>query len=203
MANKKTMDLIRSFEGLHRRRSDGLIHVYPDAGYGWKVATQGYGTTVNPETGHKLTRNSPPITREVAGKWLRMDIERKYEPPVRRMITTPLSEDSIGALVSFAYNVGIAGLRRSTLLKRVNARQFDDVTRQFLRYKYSNGKVFAGLLRRRKAEAKQFMEGLQKPVRGDLPPAVEIPPPPTRKPPQMPSEGILGAFLKSFLDWFR
>ena len=199
------MDLIKSFEGLHKKGKDGLIHVYPDAGYGWKWTTQGYGTTTNPDTGKKLSRGDPPITRDTAARWFRMDIERKYEPVVRRMVTVPLSEDSMGALVSFAYNCGTGALRRSTLLKRVNARRFDDVPNQFLRWNKSNGKVFRGLTRRRRAEAAQFMEGLEKPVRGQEPSRVPTPPLPTRNP----SRGNLGTpgatswILRAFLSWFR
>jgi len=205
LANKKTMDLIKSFEGLHRLRSDGMVHVYPDAGYGWKWTTQGYGTTVNPDTRQKLKKGDPPITKDQALRWLRMDIERKYEPPVRQMVKVPLSEDSMGALVSFAYNCGTGALRRSTLLKRVNAKRWDDVPNQFLRWNKSNGKVFRGLTRRRKAESKQFMEGLDKPVRGQEPSRVPTPPLPTRNP----SRDNLGTpadtswLLRAFLSWFR
>ena len=165
MANGRTMRLIKSFEGCHRLKDDGLYHAYPDAGYGWKWTTIGWGTTVNPDTGKKLKRGDPPIDKDTADRWFRHQIETKYEPRVRAMVTTPLSEDSMGALVSFAYNCGTGALKRSTLLKRVNARRFDEVPSQFLRWNKSNGRVFRGLTRRRKAEAKQFMDGLNKPVR--------------------------------------
>jgi len=209
LANKKTMDLIKSFEGLHRLRSDGMVHVYPDAGYGWKWTTQGYGTTVNPDTRQKLKKGDPPITKDQALRWLRMDIERKYEPPVRQMVKVPLSEDSMGALVSFAYNCGTGALRRSTLLKRVNAKRWDDVPNQFLRWNKSNGKVFRGLTRRRKAEAKQFMEGLKKkpqsgreepqiPTEAGTPVAVPLPPKnPNRR------HRTSSWLLQAFLSWFK
>ena len=199
MANKRTMDLIKAFEGLHRVKSDGLVHAYPDAGYGWKWTTQGYGTTTNPDTGKKLTRGVPPITKDQALRWLRMDIERKYEPKVRRLVRVPLSEDSMGALVSFAYNVGTGGLARSTLLKKVNAKDWDAVPGQFMRWNKSNGRVFRGLTRRRKAEAKQFMDGLaHKPA--ERPPAVELPLP-ARKPKRR--QGPTSWLLRAFLSWFR
>ena len=203
MANKRTMDLIKSFEGLVRLKRDGLVYVYPDAGYGWRVATQGYGTTVNPDDGKKLHKGSPPITPDQALRWLRMDIERKYEPKVRRLVRVPLSEDSMGALVSFAYNVGTGGLARSTLLKKVNAKDWDAVPGQFMRWNKSNGRVFRGLTRRRRAEAKQFMEGLDKPVRNGPTEAgtpVDIPLP-TKKPNRR--HGTTSWLLRAFLSWFR
>jgi len=176
-----------------------MVYVYPDAGYGWRVATQGYGTTVNPDDGKKLHKGSPPITRDQALRWLRMDIERKYEPKVRRLVRVPLSEDSMGALVSFAYNVGTGGLARSTLLKKVNAKDWDAVPGQFMRWNKSNGRVFRGLTRRRKAEAKQFMEGLAR-TPAERPPAVELPLPqrnPIRR------HGGSMWLLRAFLSWFR
>ena len=204
MANRRTMDLICSFEGFHkvRRGEPGLAYPYPDAGYGWRVTTQGYGTTIHPETSRKLRRDDPPIDKETALRWLQSDIERKYEPKVRALVKVPLSEDSMGALISFAYNCGPGALARSTLLKRVNNRQWSGVPEAFERYKYSNGKVFAGLLRRRRAEAKQFMEGLREPSEGDItPPAV--PPLPTRKPAVQPSSGFLRAITGWFTGFFR
>lgn len=175
------MELIRSFEGFHRVRSGepNVAYPYPDAGYGWNVTTQGYGTTINPDTKKKLQKGDPPIDKETALRWLQSDIERKYEPKVRAMVRVPLSEDSMGALVSFAYNVGPGALRSSTLLRRVNAKEWGGVREAFQRYKYSNGKIFAGLLRRRNAEADQFLAGLKAEAE-DLEPLT--PPLPVKKP---------------------
>jgi len=200
--NDRTFNLIRRFEGLHRLKGDGSVHVYPDAGYGWKWATQGYGTTVNPDTGKKLHRGSPPINKGTAERWLRADIESKYAPRVARLVKVPLSPDSFGALVSFAYNCGTGALARSTLLKRVNARRFSEVPGQFMRWNKSNGRVFRGLSRRRKDEAAQFMEGLnQKPSSTpEAGPPVAIPLP-TKNP--IHQRGNTSWLLRAFLSWFR
>lgn len=179
-----------------------MIHVYADVAHGWRWATQGWGTTRNPDTGQRLKRGDPPIDQDTADRWLRHDIETRYAPKVKAMVTIPLSADSFGALVSLGYNIGTGGLKRSTLLKRVNAGRFDEVPSQFLRWQYANGRVFKGLTRRRRAESKQFMEGLEKPVRGQEPSRVPLP---TRNP----SRGNLRApeatswLVRAFLSWFR
>ena len=60
------------------------------------------------------------------------------------------------ALVSFAYNVGIGNLKSSTLLRKLNAGDYDGAALEFHRWKRSNGRVLPGLVRRRAAEALLF-----------------------------------------------
>ena len=155
----------------------------------------------NCKPGHweEATQGLPPISPSKAEVWLNKDISQKYEPRVRALVKVPLSEDSMGALVSFAYNVGTGALARSTLLKKVNAKDWDAVPGQFMRWNKSNGRVFRGLTRRRNAESKQFMEGLaHKPA--ERPPAVELPLP-QRNPKRR--QGATSWLLKAFLSWFR
>ena len=160
MIHDKALDLIKEFEGLHRKGRDGLVHVYPDAGYGWRWATQGYGSTTNEDTGARLKRGDPPITEATAERWLADGLEARYEPKVRELVKVPLSEKSMGALVSFAYNVGVGGFKKSTVLKRVNRGNFNGVPEALTWWNKSNGKVFRGLVRRRAAEGALFLEGL-------------------------------------------
>jgi len=160
MIHQEGLDLIKEFEGLHRVGRDGLVHVYPDAGYGWKWATQGYGSTTNEDTGQRLRKGDPPIDRATSERWLAEGIQRRYEPAVRALIKVPMSEISISAMVSFAYNVGVGGFKKSTVLKRINRGDFHGVPEALTWWNKSNGRVFRGLTRRRVAEGALFMKGL-------------------------------------------
>jgi lysozyme len=72
------------------------------------------------------------------------------------MTKVPLKQHQFDALVSFAYNVGVGNLRSSTLLRKLNAGDYDGAALEFHRWNRSKGKVLPGLVRRRAAEALLF-----------------------------------------------
>ncbi len=59
--------------------------------------------------------------------------------------------------MSFAYNCGVQAFKNSTLLKKINANQLDEVPNQLMKWINANGKALPGLWRRRLAEALLFM----------------------------------------------
>ena len=61
-------------------------------------------------------------------------------------------QSQFGALVSFAFNVGIAAFSRSTLLARLNRGHYSAVPGELRRWAHANGKKLPGLVRRREAE---------------------------------------------------
>ncbi|NGZ10889.1 MAG: muraminidase [Nitrospira sp. LK70] len=75
-------------------------------------------------------------------------------------VTAQLTDGQYAALCDFTYNVGVGNLRKSTLLKVVNAGSFDEVPTQFRRYILANGKVLKGLKDRREKEIELFFQGL-------------------------------------------
>jgi len=89
------------------------------------------------------------ITKAEAEKIFKRDIQ-KYVNQVNELVTTELTQNQFDALVSFQYNTGALG--KSTLLKRVNARQFDQVPAEFMKWVNDNGKLVPGLVNRRRAE---------------------------------------------------
>jgi len=55
---------------------------------------------------------------------------------------------------SFAFNVGVGNLKKSTLLKKVNANPADESIRaEFMKWNKAGGKVLNGLTKRRAEEA--------------------------------------------------
>jgi lysozyme len=145
------LELIAGFEGLR-------LTLYEDvAGH----ATIGVGHLVHQGNITAADKSGPfgkGITREQAFALLRQDAQRMVDG-VRDCVTVPLNQNQFDALVSFAFNVGVGGLRRSNLLKVVNAKDFAHVEPEFLKWNKAGGKVYAGLTRRRKAEAALFLQG--------------------------------------------
>ena len=72
-------------------------------------------------------------------------------------IIDKINQNQKDALTDFAYNCGVGNLKNSTLLKKVNANPIDaSIRAEFLRWDKANGKVLAGLTRRREAEANLY-----------------------------------------------
>ena len=68
----------------------------------------------------------------------------------------PTSDNQFGALVSLAYNIGLKAFSVSTLLTKHKAGDYAGAKAEFPKWKYNDGKVMAGLVRRRKAEAELY-----------------------------------------------
>lgn len=81
------------------------------------------------------------------------------EVAVAGLVKPELTQPQFDALVSFTFNLGAGALHKSTLLKYVNAGEFDKVPAELLKWCRAGGAVIAGLKRRREAEAKLWSEG--------------------------------------------
>jgi lysozyme len=75
---------------------------------------------------------------------------------VNRLVKVELTQDQFDALVSLVFNIGGGNFERSTLLKKINARNFDGAADEFPRWNRAAGKVMAGLTKRRHAEQSLF-----------------------------------------------
>jgi len=89
------------------------------------------------------------ITKAEAEKIFKADI-KKYVDEVNALVTREVMQNQFDALVSFHYNTGALG--KSTLLKKVNAGQFDQVPAEFMKWVNDNGRMVPGLVNRRRAE---------------------------------------------------
>jgi lysozyme len=137
--------LIQEFEGL------SLVPYLCSA----KVPTIGYGNTFYP-SGKKVTMNDNPISLLTA-KWMLKETADKFAADVDKLIKSRLTQNQFNALVSFAFNLGVTALGRSTLLKKVNVNPQDiTITNEFLKWNKAGGKVLNGLTKRRTIEAKIY-----------------------------------------------
>lgn len=91
------------------------------------------------------------------------------EYAVQKELKINATDGQFAALVDFVFNVGGGNFRKSTLLKRVNARQLDAVPFEFRRWTKAGGRVFPGLVTRREKEIALFFSGTRATISRDMP----------------------------------
>lgn len=133
------VELIKHFEGCK-------LTAYRCSADVWTI---GYGST-GPHVYEGLS-----ITEEYAEELLRDDLLR-FESGVLSAVTVPINQDQYDALVSFAFNVGLGNLKSSTLLRKLNSRNYVGAGNEFQRWNRAKGRVLNGLTRRRHAESRLF-----------------------------------------------
>lgn len=92
----------------------------------------------------------------------------QFERDVMSLVTAPVTQGQFDALVSFAYNCGsdidaddvAEGLGDSTLLRKLNARDYIGAAAEFMKWIKSGGVILGGLVKRRTAERALFLEGV-------------------------------------------
>lgn len=134
------IELIKRFEGVR-------LKVYKDAA---GLPTIGIGHLLKP--GEKFPGG---ITEAQAEDLLRNDLA-DAEKAVATSVTVQLAQHEFDALVSFTFNLGGGALRKSTLLKKLNAGDRKGAAAEFGRWTKAGGKELAGLVKRRAAERKMF-----------------------------------------------
>ena len=132
------IDLIKHFEGCE-------LKAYKCPAGVWTI---GYGHTKGVEPEDEWSEDH-------ANHMLEVELE-EYEGYVSKYVTAPLGQNQFDALVSWTYNLGGGNLSASTMLKVLNAGEYDEVPNQMLRWNKAGGKVLEGLTRRRQAEADMF-----------------------------------------------
>ena len=142
--NNAVLQLIKTFEGC-------LLNAYLDS---VQVTTIGYGATFY-EDGTKV-KLGDRITQERANELLEWHIQ-EFAEGVSNLIKVDLNDNQFSALVSFAFNLGVGNLSKSTLLKKVNDNPNNHMIRtEFLKWNKAGGKTLNGLTARRNAEAKLY-----------------------------------------------
>lgn len=146
MINKEALNIIKNGEGLS-------LSPYLDS---VGIPTIGYGNTYYLD-GKKVSLCDKPLTIEQAENLLMLSL-KEYEEGVKELVKVPINENQFGALVSFAYNVGLGNLAKSTLLKKLNSSDYLGASEEFLRWNKAGGKVLNGLIKRRKQEKELFLK---------------------------------------------
>ena len=139
------LDLIASFEGTRTKAYDDGVGIW----------TIGIGTTAYPN-GTKVKKGDT-CTLDQAKSYFAHDLKR-FEASVNNLVKVPLSQNQFDALISLVYNIGQTAFSNSTLLKKLNAKDYQGAADQFPRWNKSGGKVLKGLVRRRDAEQALFLK---------------------------------------------
>jgi lysozyme len=113
------------------------------------ILTIGYGHTS--AAGDPEVTPDAIITKAQAVEILHRDL-RKFEAGVEKLVKVQLTQNQFDVLCDFAYNAGLGALAKSGILKAVNAKRFDAVPGELMKWTKGGGKVLPGLVKRRQAE---------------------------------------------------
>ena len=144
MINQATINLVKEYEGLR-------LVAYQDTSLIWTI---GYGTTAAAGLGI-IPRKGMTITQDQAEYYLRLGME-KFALLIRPMIKVRVTDNEFGACLSLAYNIGPRGFSKSSVLRFLNLDNRPVAAAKFALWNKDEGKVLAGLTRRRAAEAALF-----------------------------------------------
>lgn len=138
-----------------RLSPDGLERLKVEEGfsevpyYDFKGYSIGYGHLI------KGLESFESITEEEAAALLASDVEWA-EQAVSTSVHAPLTPNQFDALVLLAYNIGAGAFRSSTLVRLLNAGDFDGAAAQFPRWINAGGRVNTALVSRRQRERALF-----------------------------------------------
>jgi lysozyme len=135
--------LSKTFEGFYLR-----AYLCP-AG----VPTQGFGHIVK-------SLMVPQIDIQQGEQWLQQDLMDALMGTIRVCpVLLTVHESWFGAIVDFVFNLGIGRLQTSTLRRRINQCDWDQVVVELNKWVYGGGRKLRGLVLRRKAEGAYFLSG--------------------------------------------
>ncbi len=99
------------------------------------------------------------LTMDEVDAILAQDLAR-FERGVARLCPAALGhQGQFDALVSFAFNVGLGNLQRSSIRMRYNRGDIEGAADAFLMWTKAAGKVLTGLVKRRNDERAMFLGG--------------------------------------------
>lgn len=136
--SKNGLHLTEQFEGCR-------LKAYQDVKGVWTI---GYGHTFGVTPGMEINQSE-------ADEFLQSDL-RNAISCVNRLVTVTLSQQEFDALVDFTFNLGCGLFGDSTLLKNLNAGDYQGAAQEFDRWDFAAGKQVQGLLLRRQRETTEF-----------------------------------------------
>ncbi len=137
------INLIKAFEGFEPKiylDSAG----FPTIGYGHllrKGEDEMFKNGISPEAGEAL------LIKDVLFA----------EQAVLRLTRVPLTDGQFDAFTSFTFNLRSGALQRSTLCRKVNREEHEDVPEQLMHWVWAGGRRLRGPVRRREAEARSYL----------------------------------------------
>jgi lysozyme len=149
--SKNGFKIIKNFEGLR-------LVAYRDVAGVWTI---GYGSTRYHDG--KQVKPGDTLTGEVQADALFSNTLGQYEDAINRLAKAPLTQNQFDALVSFTYNEGTGALKESTLLVKLNEKNYEEAAAHFLAWdkitdpKTGKKVICETLVQRRKEESQLFL----------------------------------------------
>lgn len=139
-ANPRAVALIKKYEGLR-------LKAYKCPAGVWTI---GYGHTGDVKKGDVISEHQADAILDV-------DLD-KFERGVEKLLAgTKYTSNQFSALVSFAFNLGLDAVSKSTLVKLFKKGDVQGAAAEFLKWKYAAGRVLSGLVKRRIEERALFI----------------------------------------------
>ncbi len=118
------------------------------------VPTIGFGSTTYAD-GSRV-KLGDKLSREDATKLLGNKIS-SFERELKKCVKVPLFQYEYDAFVSLSYNIGSSAFCNSTLVKKVNAYDYEGACKEILKWDKFQGKPLPGLTKRRTQEYQQCL----------------------------------------------
>ena len=142
---KALLDLIKKYEGCHKRQADGTLIAYKCPAGVWTI---GWGST------GRYIREGTVWTQEKADERLEKDAQSAIDAALRASPILAGKEFKLAAIADFIYNCGAGAYASSTLKKRIDAGDWISAVQEIKRWNKAGGKMLTGLAARREDEAK-------------------------------------------------
>lgn len=135
-------DFVKQFEGRE-------LKAYRCSAGVWTI---GYGHTKGVQEGDEISASE--------AEQLLVEDLTAISDDLNCLVNVGVTEGQYIALLSLAFNVGAAAVKKSTLLFHLNHGRYDEAAEEFDKWIYAGGKSSEGLKRRRAAERKLFENDL-------------------------------------------
>lgn len=139
--------MIYSTDGMHLTEGFEKCALMPYLDSGG-VPTNGWGNT------HGVVMGQP-ITQFKADADLLVNVQSAADT-VNKLVKVPLSQHQFDALTDFCFNAGNTAFAGSTMLRMLNAGDYDGADKQFARWDMAGGVHLLGLQRRRAGESELY-----------------------------------------------
>lgn len=117
------------------------------------IATSCYGHT-GPELklGQKFTDDQclDQLARDLSS----------HDKQMMNLVRVPLTDYQHAAFLSFTYNVGVGNFKSSTMLRKLNSKDYNGACQELVKWVYAKKKILPGLVKRREAEKEMCLNGI-------------------------------------------
>lgn len=163
--NQDGLNIIKKYESLHDGDLSkvGLQPKLDPVG----IWTEGYGRAMRGKDGKFLTSTNcskkqaeilSTIKTEEQAENALLEDTTEFSSKIAPMVKVELNDNQFSACVSLAYNIGIGAFSRSSVLKYINDKNFEEAANSFKQYNKGSGKILRGLVLRRESEKELFLK---------------------------------------------